>query len=45
MEVEAHTGFVPNDEVDELRRLPPDEAQALLTYDRDHDVLQAVRGA
>jgi 8-oxo-dGTP diphosphatase len=45
MEVEADTGFVPNDEVDELRRLPPDEAPALLTYDRDHDVLQAARGA
>jgi 8-oxo-dGTP diphosphatase len=45
MEVEADTGFVPNDEVDELRRLAPDEAPALLTYDRDHDVLQAARGA
>jgi 8-oxo-dGTP diphosphatase len=42
MEVEAHVRFVPNDEVDELRRLPPDEALALLTYDRDHDVLRAV---
>ena len=42
MEVEAETGFVPNDEVDELRRLPLDEAQALLTYDRDRDVLGAV---
>jgi 8-oxo-dGTP diphosphatase len=45
MEVEADVRFVPNDEVDELRRLPPDEALALLTYDRDHDVLQALRGA
>jgi 8-oxo-dGTP diphosphatase len=42
MEVEADTGFVPSDEVDELRRLPPDDALALLTYDRDHDVLRAV---
>jgi 8-oxo-dGTP diphosphatase len=42
MEVEADVGFVPNDEVDELRRLPIDEALALLTYDRDHDVLRAV---
>ena len=42
MEVEADVRFVPNDEVDELRRLPPDEALALLTYDRDHDVLRAV---
>ena len=41
-EVEADVGFVPNDEVDELRRLPIDEALALLTYDRDHDVLRAV---
>jgi 8-oxo-dGTP diphosphatase len=42
MEVEADVRFVPNDEVDELRRLPPDEALALLSYDRDHDVLRAV---
>jgi 8-oxo-dGTP diphosphatase len=42
MEVEAETGFVPGDEVDELRRLPLDDALALLTYDRDHDVLRAV---
>jgi 8-oxo-dGTP diphosphatase len=42
MEVEAETGFVPNHEVDELRRLPLGEALALLTYDRDRDVLGAV---
>jgi 8-oxo-dGTP diphosphatase len=42
MEVEADLGFVPNDEVDELRRPPLDEALALLTYDRDHDVVRAV---
>jgi 8-oxo-dGTP diphosphatase len=42
MEVEAETGFVPNDEIDELRRLPPDDALAVLTYDRDHDVVRAV---
>jgi 8-oxo-(d)GTP phosphatase len=42
MEVDADTGFVPNDEVDELRRLPIDEALGLLTYDRDHDVVRAV---
>jgi 8-oxo-dGTP diphosphatase len=42
MEVEDEVGFVPNDEVDELRRLPLDDALALLTYDRDHDVLMAV---
>jgi 8-oxo-dGTP diphosphatase len=42
MEVDADTGFVPNDEVDELRRLPIDEALGLLTYDRDHEVVRAV---
>jgi len=42
MEIEADRLFVPNDEVDELRRLPRDDALALLTYDRDHDVLMAV---
>jgi 8-oxo-dGTP pyrophosphatase MutT (NUDIX family) len=42
MEVEADTGFVPSDEVDELRTLPREEALSLLTYDRDHDVLRAV---
>jgi 8-oxo-dGTP diphosphatase len=42
MEVDADSGFVPNDEVDELRRLPIDEALGLLTYDRDHDVVRAV---
>ena len=31
--------FEPNDEVDELRWLPPDEARELLTYDRDRGVL------
>lgn len=42
MEVKDEAGFVPNDEVDELRRLPLDEALALLTYDRDRDVLRAI---
>jgi 8-oxo-dGTP diphosphatase len=42
MEVDADIGFTPSDEVDELRRLPLDEALSLLTYDRDHDVLLAV---
>jgi 8-oxo-dGTP diphosphatase len=31
-------GFEPNDEVDELRWLPPDEARELLTYPRDKGV-------
>jgi 8-oxo-dGTP diphosphatase len=42
MKVEADNGFVPGDEVDEVRRLLPEEALALLTYDRDHDLLRAV---
>ena len=41
MEVDADTGFVPNDETDELRWLPGDEALRLLTYDRDREVLAA----
>lgn len=32
-------GFEPNDEVDEIRWLPPGEAAQLLTYPRDRDVL------
>jgi 8-oxo-dGTP pyrophosphatase MutT (NUDIX family) len=35
MEVEDETPFVPNDEVDEVRWLEPQEALALLSYDRD----------
>lgn len=42
MGVDADTGFVPNDETDDLRWLPPDEAMRLLTYDRDREVLAAV---
>jgi 8-oxo-(d)GTP phosphatase len=41
MEVGSDPGFVPNDEVDELRWLEPGQASALLTYDRDRDVLAA----
>jgi 8-oxo-dGTP pyrophosphatase MutT (NUDIX family) len=32
-------GFVPNKEVDDLRWLPQDETRALLSYDRDREVL------
>jgi 8-oxo-dGTP pyrophosphatase MutT (NUDIX family) len=32
--------FTPNDEVDELRWLPPDEAAALLSYERDVAVVR-----
>ena len=35
-------GFAPNDETDDLRWVTPDEARALLTYDRDRDVLAAL---
>lgn len=41
MEVEADTGFVPNDETDALRWVPPAEALELLTYDRDRELLAA----
>jgi 8-oxo-dGTP diphosphatase len=41
MEVESDEGFVANDEVDEVRWVEPAEAQALLTYDRDREVLAA----
>jgi len=35
----AEGRFAANDEVDELRWLPPDEARELLSYDRDRVVL------
>ena len=34
--------FTPNDEVDEIRWLPPAEAAELLTFDRDAEVLAAL---
>jgi 8-oxo-dGTP diphosphatase len=34
--------FAPNDEVDELRWLTPDEAGALLSYDHDRALVQTV---
>lgn len=33
--------FTPNDEVDEVRWLAPDEAAAKMTYERDRDLLSA----
>ena len=42
MEVEHDPGFVPNDEVDELRWVPVEEAPALLTYPRDAEILGSV---
>ena len=41
MDVESDPGFVASDEVDELRWVEPGEASALLSYDRDRDVLMA----
>jgi 8-oxo-dGTP pyrophosphatase MutT (NUDIX family) len=35
--------FAPNDEVDELRWLPVDEAVALLSYDHDRTVLRSLQ--
>jgi 8-oxo-dGTP diphosphatase len=34
--------FAPNDEVDELRWLTPDEARGLLTHDRDSEPLASI---
>ncbi len=45
MDVEHDGPFVPNDETDELRWVPVDEAMQVLTYDRDRDVLRAVADA
>ncbi|MBA2629472.1 MAG: NUDIX hydrolase [Thermoleophilaceae bacterium] len=42
MEVEEDLGFAPNDEVDEVRWAPVEEAARLLSYERDIEVLQAV---
>jgi 8-oxo-dGTP diphosphatase len=41
MNVVEDPGFEPNSEVDQLRWLSPADAAALLTYDRDEEVLEA----
>ncbi len=41
MTAQDETPFVPNDETDALRWATPDEARALLSYDRDREVLAA----
>jgi len=41
MRVDSDPGFEPNDEVDELRWLSAADAEALLTYDRDKEVVEA----
>lgn len=40
---DASGEFTPNDEVDELRWLPLDDAVDLLTYERDRDVVASIR--
>jgi 8-oxo-dGTP diphosphatase len=42
MAPDAELEFEPNDETDDIRWVTPDEARALLTYDRDRDVLAAL---
>jgi 8-oxo-dGTP diphosphatase len=42
MTAEDETGFVPNDEVDELRWVTPDEARELLSYDRDRELVDQI---
>jgi 8-oxo-dGTP diphosphatase len=40
MDPVADDGFSPNDEIDEVRWVSPEEAATLLTYDRDRVVLE-----
>ncbi|HEX7276389.1 MAG TPA: NUDIX hydrolase [Acidimicrobiales bacterium] len=35
--------FVPNDEVDEVRWLAPEDGAHLLSYDRDREILRSLR--
>ncbi len=42
MDVAEDTGFVPNDEVDELRWLELSAAHALLTYERDKELVASM---
>jgi 8-oxo-dGTP diphosphatase len=42
MEVESDPGFIPNDEVDDLRWLPPADAADLLTYERDAGLVRSL---
>ena len=45
MEVEDETPFVPGEEVDEIRWAEPSEALAVLSYDRDREVVAAAGAA
>ena len=40
MEVDQVPEFTPNEEVDEVRWLPAGEARALLSYDRDRELVR-----
>jgi 8-oxo-dGTP diphosphatase len=42
MDVKDGGEFEPNDEVDELRWVPIDEAKAMLSYDFDRDLVERV---
>jgi 8-oxo-dGTP diphosphatase len=42
MAIEDDPGFVANDEVDELRWVPPDEAAELLTYPHDAELVRGL---
>ncbi len=42
MEVVEDAGFAPNDEVDEVRWLPIAEAEALLTYAHDQELVASL---
>jgi 8-oxo-dGTP pyrophosphatase MutT (NUDIX family) len=42
IEVTDETPFVPNDEVDQLRWVEPQEALVLLTYDREREPVLAL---
>jgi 8-oxo-dGTP diphosphatase len=42
MEIAADDGFTPDDEVDELRWVPPAEAEALLSYPHDAELIEEV---
>jgi 8-oxo-dGTP diphosphatase len=41
MTPEGDTEFEPNDEADDARWVTPEEAYALLTHDRDREVVSA----
>jgi 8-oxo-dGTP diphosphatase len=41
MTPDGDAAFEPNDETDEVRWVTPEEAYALLTHDRDRDVVRA----